>query len=636
MQPTNVNISTLFGNKIQFRIPLFQRHYVWELDDQWQPLWEDIEEKSNKRLSQPQRDEFSHFTGAIVIQQKPTNVDEVPKYEIIDGQQRLTTFQIILCTLRDICTSLMFKDIADEVGAYILNKGMLSEGYNGEHYKLVPTDFDKPALINIVEMSAAGNSGERIQEAYGYFQGMIQNYAEGDKEKILSLFYAVLNDFGFVQILIDSDDEPEMIFESLNGRGKSLLQFDLLRNNLFLRTRISEDDRDKLYKDYWSHFETGYWETKVKVGRKREILSELFFQHFLMAKLGEDSVSPLFTTYQRTYRKELTTENQSPKDELMELSRYSKTYKDITDCDMGSAVGLPMRFYKIFDITSLHPFVLYLVNDSGVSKADILLVLQALESYTLRRMLCTSQGHKNYNKFFSEEIRKHRKSGFDVRKFIQNLSSQSSDTSKWPANDEVKSALQGQWSGIGINRNVIRYILYRIELLNRGDNELTEKDDLPFNQQLTLEHILPEKWHESWQLPIGDGSLTYDELFPKEYEYRKTNRVRDSFIQLLISKEDLVDPSYWGAFKLARERDRLLQNIGNLTIVTHKLNASMSNAPYSKKRELLFSNSILMVNKEIYKSDSWDVAEIRQREQQLYEQFCAIWRDAASFENGIT
>ena len=107
MQPTNVNVRNLFGNKVQFRIPLFQRHYVWGMEDQWQPLWEDIEEKSNQQLSQQQqrRDKFRHFTGAIVIQQKPTNVDEVPKYEIIDGQQRLTTFQVILCALKEICTS---------------------------------------------------------------------------------------------------------------------------------------------------------------------------------------------------------------------------------------------------------------------------------------------------------------------------------------------------------------------------------------------------------------------------------------------------------------------------------------------------------------------------------------------------
>ncbi len=121
MQPTNVNVSALFGSKVQFRIPLFQRHYVWGMEDQWRPLWEDIEEKSNQRLSQQLKaDQLNHFTGAIVIQQKPTNVDEVKKYEIIDGQQRLTTFQVILCALRDVCASNEYDDIADEVDVYVL------------------------------------------------------------------------------------------------------------------------------------------------------------------------------------------------------------------------------------------------------------------------------------------------------------------------------------------------------------------------------------------------------------------------------------------------------------------------------------------------------------------------------------
>ena len=93
MQTTNVQVNTLFGTDIQYIIPLFQRHYVWDRDEQWQPLWEDIEDKARYRLSESQRQQFTHFTGAIVIQQKQTNVDEVPKYEIIDGQQRLTTFQ---------------------------------------------------------------------------------------------------------------------------------------------------------------------------------------------------------------------------------------------------------------------------------------------------------------------------------------------------------------------------------------------------------------------------------------------------------------------------------------------------------------------------------------------------------------
>lgn len=358
MQPTNVNVRSLFGNKVQFRIPLFQRHYVWSMEDQWQPLWEDIGEKSNQRLLQQKRDKFTHFTGAIVIQQKPTNVDEVPKYEIIDGQQRLTTFQVILCALRDICISLEFSDIADEVKSYTLNTGMLSLDYKDEQYKLIPTEFDRfslKALVNGSEGAALNDRKGRIRSAYNYFKQKIQSYAEGERTKLLSLFHSVLNDFGLVQILIDSDDEPELIFESLNGRGKSLLQFDLLRNNLFLRTRISEEDRDSLYRDYWSHFETVFWENEVNVGKRKINLSELFFQHFLMAKLASDSVFPLFKTYQRDYRRTIE-DNHGSTYELSELCRYSKVYKDIIDSDNDSDIGRPMRFYKIFDITSLHSF----------------------------------------------------------------------------------------------------------------------------------------------------------------------------------------------------------------------------------------------------------------------------------------
>ena len=139
---------------------------------------------------------------------------------------------------------------------------------------------------------------DRIQAAYDYFQNQISRYVNRDREKILALLLAVLNDFGFVQILLDSNDKPEKIFESINARGKSLLQFDLLRNNLFLSAR---EDRDRLYTTYWHDFETQYWDAEVKSGTS----SELFLQHFLMTKLGTERVKPEFNTYQRQYRRNL-------------------------------------------------------------------------------------------------------------------------------------------------------------------------------------------------------------------------------------------------------------------------------------------------------------------------------------------
>lgn len=636
MQPTNVNVRNLFGNKVQFRIPLFQRHYVWGMEDQWQPLWEDIEEISNRQLSQQQqrRDKFRHFTGAIVIQQKPTNVAEVPKYEIIDGQQRLTTFQVILCALKEICTSHELNDIAEEVDGYILNKGMLSPNHENEQYKLIPTEFDRLTLKALVDGSVVDSLTEKkklIRSAYNYFKLKITNYTEGEREKVLLLFNSILNDFGLVQILIDSDDEPEMIFESLNGRGKTLLQFDLLRNNLFLRTRISEEDRDSLYRDYWSHFETDYWETEVKIGRRKIILSELFFQHFLMAKLASDSVAPLFKVYQRQYRKNLEND-QSSSFELSELCRYSKIYQEITDCDTGSDIGQPMRFYKLFNITSLHPLILYIKNEVKVSQSEFSIIFRVLESYTLRRMLCTTQGHKNYNKFFSEVIKKLRASDFSTEKFIQLLAEQTSDTTKWPSDYEVKTALRGHWSEINVNRNIVRYILYRIELLKRGENRYTEKDELPFNQ-FTLEHIMPEGWKQNWLLPVADSYVKYEDIFSEDYKESNPIWIWGNFQP---SEEGLIDKSYLEAFELALERERSKQSIGNLTVITGRLNSSMSNSSFDEKKESLYKNSTLFLSKDIYTHASWDVNEIRERENNIYTQFCSLWPDAMLFTGNMT
>ena len=236
MRSIPVTVRDLFYREIQFKIPLFQRHYVWDREGQWHPLWEDIKEKSERRLD-PQKDATGHFTGAIVIQQTAASSSEVRKYQIIDGQQRLTTFQIILCALRDICKQQDFDDTAKEIeDVHLLNKARLTKGE--ERYKLIPTDFDKDSLLKIVDVDYEASSPNKgkIHDAYKYFQTAIQEYAENDEERVRSLFYSVLDDFGLVEILIDENDEPEVIFESLNDRGKSLLQFDLLRNNIFLRT----------------------------------------------------------------------------------------------------------------------------------------------------------------------------------------------------------------------------------------------------------------------------------------------------------------------------------------------------------------------------------------------------------------
>ena len=623
----------MFGNDVQYIIPLFQRHYVWGQAEQWVPLWKDIKDKACHRMSQSQRDRFSHFTGAIVIQQKQTNVDEVQKYEIIDGQQRLTTFQVILCAIRDVCNSCGFERIGPEAVRHILNQGTLLDDSDSEKYKLLPTEFDRASFISLTDGRVDDCSG-RIRFAYNYFTKEIQDYVNRDRNKMLALFRSILNDFGFVQILLDAGDEPERIFESLNARAKPLLQFDLLRNNLFLRARI-EEGRDRLYEDYWKHFESPYWEQEITVGRSTMTLSERFFQHFLMAKLGEANVKPLFNLYQ-----EQLAGNEGVEHELSELKRYSEIYQEMTDCSPDSEIGQAMSFYNIFGITSLHPFILFAINELRRSGSDLSLVFQILESYTMRRLLCDTSGAKNYNRLFSKLIQRLKGRGFDVGNFLKLLSDEKAPANKWPTDREVYSTMH--WGSMDTKSN--RYILYRIELKKREENQSLEPNKLVFNRLLSLEHIMPQEWQNTWTLPLladGNPSIGFDPLYDcKERilyknlfhtEYQENNPEWETN----PSEEGLADESYKSALMVAGFRREDLHHFGNLTLVTGSLNSSLSNRPFSEKKSKLFQNSLLVLNREICDYDTWDIPQIAHRTSDLCDYFYSLWPSAENFSESI-
>ena len=661
MEVTKFRLTSLFGQTRQYRIPLFQRHYVWDKEDQWRPLWEDIERKSNRRLLQHQVQEFSHFTGSIVVQQQePTREDEIEKYEIIDGQQRLTTFQIVLCVLRDIAEAHDHNDIANDVNLYIRNAGMLLS--EDERYKLVPTEFDREAFQSLVN-GDADFGDNRLHSAYRYFRDEIAGYVNGEKRKTLALFRSILLDFGLVQISLGPGDAPEEIFESINARGRSLLQFDLLRNNLFLRAGA---DRDTFYNQSWAHFETPYWDPEVE---NSGTSSELFLQHFLMAKLGTERVNPEFRAYQRQYRPRLQ-ESQGIKYEFSELKRYSDIYQEMTDCKDDSEIGKRMKFYQIFNLTTLHPFILFITREVGLTGNELQRVFDILESYTIRRMLCRygKRGLANYNIFFAELISEFQ-NNFSVENLIARLAEETSNTRRYPTDDEVeptlhtrydehpilfpetedstivfpdnravKAALHGLWveTAGAIRKRLIRYILYRIELHKRGENRFSEPGEVNFDK-LTLEHVMPEKWQATWHLPIaagailyeddgvyissqpGDDSLLYDELFSGE-----------------TTRAGLADESYADAFNLALARDHLLQSIGNLTLVVGPLNSSMSNNPFSVRRKALSEHSGLTLNREICRHNNWDVNEIRNRAEKLIADFCKVWRPLDWFKENVS
>ena len=634
MEPSTTNIDKLFKGEKQLKIPLFQRHYVWDKENQWRPLWADVIAKTERRANAAGQEISPHFTGAIVIQGEYVPFDRGGSaYEIIDGQQRLTTFQIILCAFRDVCREAGddFANIANRAENLIVNtEGTLAEHEDGR-YKLVPTKHDRDAMAYLVELRDAldGNAPPSVLvDAYKYFRAEIEAYVGDNEDRARTLFDAIRKDFGFVAIALSKDDEPGAIFEALNARGKELMAFDLLRNYLFMRSPKGET-RDALFEKYWEHFETDRrWSDGSKSGRRSKPLSELFLQHFLAARLATEKVTPLFPAYREKYVRELPEDYQT-RDELRDLRDYSQHYLPLADRGDNSPVGQAMRVYHHLDITSLRPFILYLLAEAGASGKELDHILRALESFTVRRVLCTSQGHKDFNKFFPALIKRLRESGFSAHNLLDILRKEESDSRKWPQDSEVRNAFGGRWHFMDVDRSTVRYVLYRIDRQMRDEDSRTESVTVDFDG-LTLEHILPERWQAKWKLPDDDGVLLgtlYTEKYKKDNPDWKNS---------IASPEHIVDGAPAEAIDRAKGRMSAVQNIGNLTLLVTSLNSSLGNDPFPVKKAKLEKHSSLTLNRQIYQESSWDVAQIKEREARLCDIFCnKLWPNAQWFLDNI-
>ena len=417
----------MFQNKFIYKVPLYQRHYVWDSIN-WEHLWDDIKENSDVRFKNSKKitqtvpiegtteqsdvdvlpENGGHFTGAIVIQE----IESDAVYEIIDGQQRLTTFQIILCAIRDLCNDLCneFEEFEDKWGILpkiyqkiYMQPGNTTSGiqnYDVQHKLVLREGTDLEVFLSLLqEESKQIQNNCLIWEAYRYFKGEIKNYIANDYSKLYYLYESISEDFKVAKIQVKPDDEYAKIFKSINGTGKRLAQFDLLRNDLFLRAVVGE--RDELYEKYWSHFEEDpNWEPKV--------LDNLL-KNFLKIKLEEDfnDQLTLFDLYDKLYYKkklvkELNLSETDPglvKYEFYDLNRYSNVYHDIHIADSGN-IGRRIKFYDEFKdkfdvLDQLKLFILYITSEFGLSSRKLNRIFNLFEAYVVRGMLHI--GSKGYN-----------------------------------------------------------------------------------------------------------------------------------------------------------------------------------------------------------------------------------------------
>ena len=604
MKPYTRSIIELFAGKKRYLIPLYQRQYAWKVQPQLELLWEDVE-RAVDRLTNDRASLSPHYMGAIVNGQIKTLGKQVQAYEIIDGQQRLTTFQVLLCALRDVASANRSK-YADELQKYLLNDGVM-ENPEAERFKLWPSLTDRRAFAGLVAPSTdldavtPGPISEdgfvrRSVAAYAFFRGQIEQHVlqdnTFDESRLEKLFEALKEGLAVVSIELEGGDDPQTIFETLNSRGVDLTPGDLLRNFIFQRAKgLGQAGGsliiDKLYEKHWLPLDRAFWNQGAARGRQsRQRLDWMLTDHLSMHVGDLVSVESLFESYRRW----ILNERPFP-DVVAELESITATEnveKRLFDQKRADFLGRFGYFADAFDVSTAMPLVVYLATQAQTGD-DLQRALLVVESYILRRDI-SDLTTKNYNRLFVGVIDRLRSAEDNkVDALIAYLSTRQSDIDRWPDDAEWRRGWLGRDQYKSARQPRLRYIFEAIEQSKRS----ALSEDIEIRSTLTVEHIMPQRWVDNW--PIGGFESTADDDLDLEYA------------------------------ALQIRRDGAINKMGNLTLLTHSLNSSVSNGPYAVKMPAVRSHSSLALNRELNRYDDWNEEAIAERGAALFQTARQIW-----------
>ena len=593
-------------------VPLFQRPYVWNQENQWEPLWNDVVRVAERIRRNPGDRVHPHFLGAVVLQQAQNPVGLMQERTIIDGQQRLTTLQLLLDALH---AELLFAGVtssAMRIEPLVKNAEAFCTNPE-DRFKVWPTNRDRAAFNAVmaaeppVDHDAVGHSGERMVEAHRYFSEQARQWLSGaDQPETVAaavIETAVRECLQMVVIDLGPDENAQEIFETLNARGAQLTAADLIKNFIFQKLLESGADVEEAYERNWKEFETAFWEKEISVGRIRYPRSSIFVNHWLVARTGDEVVAR--EVFQRF--KGFALDSGSTMGELLDqLQRAASVYRQfVSDASMltGPMDRLGLFGYRTGVLQSevIKPLVLYLLDPEQppIPEGQIIKALDVVESWMVRRMLVRATT-KAYNLVVAELLSRLRegdrnKAGDEVQSFFV---SQKGNSRYWPDNDELRTELRTLPAYRRLGRGRLRMVLESIEDHLRGwkGGEAGLGGERIARAKNAIEHVMPRKWATHW--PPSEG------------------------------------------FRGETDRERLVHTIGNLTLLPTKLNSKASNAAWrgtGGKWETLERHDVFMLNRSLLgvAGDSWTDDAIRSRSDELVQWILEIWPVPSGYRSGF-
>ncbi|MBC7595816.1 MAG: DUF1524 domain-containing protein, partial [Kineosporiaceae bacterium] len=494
----------------------------------------------------------------------------------------------------------------------ILNKASTFKG-KVERFKLWPSQADRGAFAHAMDPEEAWEGEHRIIEAHDFFRRETARWLAGapdddgvvppgsEERRAEELSATLEHRLVVVAIDLSGHEDSQLIFETLNDRGTPLLKADLIKNWVFRRGERVGADVDKWSRTHWADFDTEWWREEISQGRQSRSRVDIFLQYWLTMRLQEEVKAELVFRIFADYAEPRLTTLGGAEALLTELRKDADTYRGLSELDEATPEGrFRSRVIETMELAATTPVFLWLLSENhSVPRDQLRIALDAIESWVIRRTLLRKTS-KDVNRFMVATLKS--LSGIDpseagdaIRVF---LSEQTADSRYWPSDQEVLAQLPDLKLYGNIRQWRLRVVLGAVEQQLREQSRMHEAVELP--QGLEIEHVMPQGWRTHW---------------------------------------DTTPPLTQEA---AAQRDKFVNTLGNLTLVTKSLNGSLSNRPWTDaeaaglkdggeagkgKKNLINAFSLLVLNKEIVQDhpSDWTEDDIKARSNHISEAIAAVW-----------
>ena len=602
MDPKQNTLAELFENLIVYVVPLYQRLYVWNEEDQWSPLWDDVTKIADEMFNDAHERGKSHanadmskthFFGAVVLKVNGFTPMNARKWRVIDGQQRLTTVQLLMTAVAD---ELEHRKIVTQ--AQRLRQLTINPQYNSpdEEFKITHSGNNYERFRDVMsakgDEETIGSLGGPMAGCYLYFRNAIRVWIN---ERLCdinlaahALTTALIVKLQVVAIYLEHNEMEHMIFETLNARGEPLTEWDKIKNYLLYKADEEPNpDQDSFFVTYLEPFDDSWWRDLVGRGTARRPRTDVFADYWLESRLKlAVNTRRVFRVFQE-HVDNIDEELKSLAQRLLEDAKYYQKFEYWNSLEQSHESRFHTRRSQM-GIGAVWPLLLQLQR-IDVDQIERECWFATLESYFVRRLIVGRQA-RAYDRLALDLLHalpEGECTGSQIsRILIGSLAKFTEASTVWPSDADVKWAV--------VNRQLPYYaqsiVLHEIErylIPNRAANQNVIQD-------VQIEHLMPIGWRtEKWPL---------------------------------IETENTEDAS--------ELRDKVIQTLGNLTLVNSGLNSSMGNRSWTHKLGAIRKSDNLFLNKHLYDKfpTVWNEDKIRERGKWMGDIICQIWPHSDSLK----